>query len=157
MTARLTLWRALAHRPVPAPRWVYDDGGRAAAGHHGPAGDCGVRAIAIATQLSYQHVYDGFNDFLRRGHYAGSARYGSLRPIYQRYLADLGWTWRPTMAIGSGCTVHLTPGELPPGRIVTRLSKHLCAVVDGVVYDDHDPTRGGNRCVYGIFLPPEHR
>jgi hypothetical protein len=45
--------------------FVYDDGGRAAAGYTGRAGDCVVRAIAIA-------VYDAINAFalaerVRRG------------------------------------------------------------------------------------------
>jgi hypothetical protein len=38
--------------------YVYDDGGRAQAGYKGQAGDCTVRAIAIATELPYQEVYD---------------------------------------------------------------------------------------------------
>ena len=35
-----------------------DDGGRAAAGYKGKAGDCVVRSIAIATNLSYQKIYN---------------------------------------------------------------------------------------------------
>lgn len=35
--------------------------------------------------------------------------------------------------------------------LVARVSKHLCAVKNGVVLDTHDPTRGGTRCVYGYF------
>ena len=35
-----------------------NDGGRAAAGYKGKAGDCVVRSIAIVTGLSYQKVYD---------------------------------------------------------------------------------------------------
>jgi hypothetical protein len=38
--------------------WVYNDGGREAAGYKGAAGDCVVRAIAIATGKSYQEVYN---------------------------------------------------------------------------------------------------
>jgi hypothetical protein len=33
--------------------WVPDDGGRAAAGFTGRAGDCVIRAIAIASELPY--------------------------------------------------------------------------------------------------------
>ena len=35
-----------------------NDGGRAAAGFKGQAGDCVVRSIAIATGMPYQKVYD---------------------------------------------------------------------------------------------------
>lgn len=55
------------------------------------------------------------------------------------------------MGIGTGCRVHLRPDELPRGRLVVKLSRHITAVIDGVVYDTHDPTRGGTRCVYGYY------
>ena len=59
------------------------------------------------------------------------------------------------MAIGQGCTVHLRADELPAGRLVVRLSRHVCAVVDGTVHDNHDPRRNGTRCVYGYWrFPP---
>jgi len=35
-----------------------NDGGRAAAGYKGKAGDCVVRSIAIVTNLPYQKIYD---------------------------------------------------------------------------------------------------
>ena len=35
-----------------------NDGGRAAAGYKGKAGDCVVRSIAIVSGLSYQVIYD---------------------------------------------------------------------------------------------------
>ena len=38
-------------------KWVYDDGGRNAAGFRGKAGDCVARSIAIATRLPYRQVY----------------------------------------------------------------------------------------------------
>jgi hypothetical protein len=41
--------------------FMYNHGGRAAAGYKGRAGDCVVRAIAIATQKPYQQVYDAIN------------------------------------------------------------------------------------------------
>jgi len=66
-------------------------------------------------------------------------------------MESLGWQWTSTMQIGSGCTVHLRPDELPQGRLVVSLSRHVVAVIDGVAYDTHDPTRGGLRCVYGYF------
>ena len=53
--------------------------------------------------------------------------------------------------IGTGCVAHLAPGELPEGRVVARVSKHLTAVIDGVIRDTFDPSRGGTRCVYGYW------
>ena len=37
--------------------WSHDDGGRAAAGYRGDAGDCGCRALAIALRVDYQTAY----------------------------------------------------------------------------------------------------
>lgn len=142
-------------------RFVYDDGGRKAAGYQGATGDCVTRAIAIATGLSYQDVYDRVNAFgkrerrgRRRRGGRSSARTGVHIPTTRRILESLGWTWTPTMAIGQGCQVHLRADELPAGRLVVSVSRHLVAVIDGVPHDTHDPTRDGKRCVYGYWRPP---
>ena len=139
-------------------KFVYDDGGRAAAGYSGEARDCVTCAIAIATGKAYQEVYDDLNRLVstdgrrqRRGR-RSSARTGVPKPISRRYLASLEWKWVPTMKIGSGCTVHLRTEELPPGRLVVAVSRHFVAVIDGVVHDTHDCTRNGSRCVYGYFV-----
>ena len=118
-----------------------------------------TRAIAIATGLPYQTVYDAINDAAkseraskrRRG--KSNSRLGVHRVTYQKYLEALGWVWTPTMAIGSGCKVHLRADELPGGRVLASVSKHLVAIVDGVVFDTSDPTREGTRCVYGYYRP----
>ena len=142
--------------------FMYNDGGRAAAGYKGRAGDCVVRAIAIATQKRYQEVYDAINalalaERTRRGP-RSSARSGVSRTTYERYLRDLGWEWVATMQLGSGCRVHLRTEELPKGRLVVRLSRHLTAVIDGVIQDNYNPDRRGTRCAYGYFkLAQSHR
>jgi hypothetical protein len=140
--------------------WIHDDGGRAAAGFKGDARDCVVRAIAIATGLAYREVYDALNVLGKterpaRNGRRSSAREGVFRKTYDAFLRARGWTWTPTMKIGSGCTVHLRADELPPGRLVARLSRHVVAVVDGVVHDTHDSTREGTRCVYGYWTAPK--
>jgi len=38
--------------------WTHNDGGREAAGYKGTTGDCVCRSIAIATERSYQEIYD---------------------------------------------------------------------------------------------------
>jgi hypothetical protein len=126
--------------------FVYDDGGRAAAGYKGDAGDCATRAVAIATGISYVEVYKALAKLAGQ-----TVRNGTPPNATKRYLADLGWTWTPTMEIGSGCQVHLRADELPSGRLIVRCSKHWVAVIDSVIHDTHDPSRGGTRCVYGYW------
>jgi len=143
--------------------FVADDGGRAAAGFRGSAGDCVTRALAIATGAGYRLVYDQLAAGMaaapprRRGARAGqrrprSARAGVLSSVYRPWLAERGWLWTPTMGIGTGTTVHLRPGELPDvPRLIARCSRHLVAVIDGVAFDTADPCRGGTRAVYGYW------
>jgi hypothetical protein len=112
----------------------------------------------VAAGLSYREVYDGINLMARderpRGDRRRSdARIGVHKATLDRFLAARGWSWAPTMAIGSGCQIHLCPEELPPGRLIVRVSKHITAVIDGVIRDTHDPSRNGTRCVYGFWYP----
>jgi hypothetical protein len=141
-------------------KFQFNDGGRKAAGYRGKTGDCVVRSVAIATGLPYQQVYDLVNQ-LGAGERTGkrkrgksSARTGVYKDTTRKLLESLGWQWTPTMQIGSGCTVHLRSDELPSGRLVVSVSKHLTAVIDGVVHDTHDPSRRGTRCVYGFWQKP---
>lgn len=156
----------MAHMP-----WVFDDGGRGAAGYKGLTGDCVTRSIAIATGRPYQEVYDALNTGAKsertgsRKRGISSSRSGVYKRTYQRYLESIGWQWIPTMLIGQGCKIHLVDGELPMGRLVVAVSKHLTAVIDGIVHDTHDPQRTtfwygadgktervSERCVYGYFV-----
>ena len=157
-------------------KFVTDDGGRRASGYRGSTDDCVVRAIAIATGLPYRVVYDGINGSAvgerrsKRKRSVSNARSGVYKQTIRRYLDALGWVWTPTMQIGSGCLVHLADGELPNGRLIVSVSKHLTAVIDGVIHDTHDPQRGetftfdaagkyqrlgGGRCVYGYWTQPK--
>jgi len=136
----------------------YDDGGRAEAGFKGAARDCVTRAIAIATGRPYKDVYAEINAAAigeRGGKRKSSARTGVHKRTTRKYLESLGWKWTPTMQIGSGCKVHLCANELPKGRLIVKVSKHLTAVIDGLIHDTYDPSRDGLRCVYGYWSPPK--
>ena len=133
-------------------QYIYDDGGRSAAGFKGAAGDCVTRAIAIAAHLSYQSVYDGLKAFPESRHRGKSSpRTGVRKSTVKAFLRSLGWHWTPTMGIGTGCRVHLRDGELPMGRLIVSVSRHEVAVIDGVIHDTYDPSRDETRCVYGYW------
>jgi hypothetical protein len=137
---------------------VITDGGRKEAGYRSKkSGDCVCRAISIATRQDYQKVYDDLNEFAERERPRGkkkrsNSNTGVYKATIKRYMENLGWTWVPTMKIGSGCKVHLKKEELPLGRLVVSVSKHLVAVIDGIIHDNHDPARNGTRCVYGYWI-----
>ena len=142
-----------------------NDGGRQQAGFKGGAGDCVVRSIAIAAQLPYLQVYEDLrsanqnyaelkNDRLARrlNNKGASPRNGNHRNFFHDYILGLGFEWVPTMKVGAGCQVHLRPNELPAGTLIVKVSKHLTAIVNGVIQDTHDPSRSGTRCVYGYYI-----
>jgi hypothetical protein len=137
--------------------FLYNDGGRAAAGYKGKTGDCVTRAFAIATGKPYQEVYSALNALCaverisKRKKKKSSSRTGVSMKINRKYLESLGWKWIPTMAIGTGCKVHLRPEELPAGTLIVRLSKHLMTVINHQIHDTYDPSRNGTRCVYGYW------
>lgn len=145
------------YRTAIIENFQYDDGGREAAGHRGTARDCVVRAIAIAAQLPYDEVYFAMTVACAnerkhpRRKRPSSPFMGVYIPTWKRFLKERGWVWHPTTKIGQGCTVHLKADELPRGRLIVQTSRHLVAVIDGVIHDTHDPSRGGTRCVYGYF------
>ena len=137
--------------------FTFNDGGGATAGYQGHAGDSICRSIAIAASLPYREVYDGLNKAAKPGRRGrrkrgkSSARTGIHKATVRKYLASLGWEWVPTMGIGTGCLVHLRADELPSGRLIVSLTRHVTAVIDGVIHDTHDPSRDGTRCVYGYW------
>lgn len=137
---------------------VYSDGGRKAAGFHSKyAEDCVTRAICLATGMDYREVYDSLIELAklerpRKGKSRSHPNRGGVyKPTINRFMAKIGWSWTPTMQIGSGCKVHLRADELPGGTIIVSLSQHVAAVIDGVLHDSHDSSRGGTRCVYGYW------
>jgi hypothetical protein len=138
--------------------FVESDGGRHDAGFKGKIqpGDCVCRAIAIATGKPYREVYDALNT-KAKGSRKGSrkanssARNGVHKELIKELLTEWGWEWVALMGIGTGCKVHLRADELPEGRIICSVSRHLVAVIDGVIYDVDDCSRGGTRCVYGYW------
>lgn len=142
-------------------RFIVNDGGRAAAGYKGKAGDCACRAVSIATGLDYQKVYEDLNFWAskersgKRKRGKSNSRTGVHHATMRRYMEALGWQWVPTMGIGTGCKVHLKAEELPTGRLVLSLSRHYAAVIDGVLHDIYDCSREETRCVYGYWKVPD--
>jgi hypothetical protein len=148
--------------------FVFDDGGRAAAGFRGKAGDCVARSVAIAAGLPYADVYAAIAKGVgsERGSKGATARNGvnTRRKWFQDYMTALGFAWVPTMQVGQGCTTHLVQGEIPAGRLILKLSKHTVAVINNVIHDTHDPSRETeasavdgsirvmHRCVYGYWI-----
>lgn len=120
--------------------FVHDDGGREAAGFKGSAGDCVVRAVAIASGRPYAEVHARFR--IGTGRVRHSKRRPSpengiitAKPWFKKYMAELGFQW-------------VASAKLPDiGRLVVKTKTHAFAVIDLVVHDTHakrvfDPREG---------------
>ena len=140
--------------------FIYNDGGRHEAGYKGDAGDCGVRAVCIATGQNYKETYDAMNEFAKsekpgRGKIRSNARTGYRSATMRRYMKSIGWEWIYCIKPGIGYRVHLRRDELPMGRLMVRVSKHYTTMIDGMIQDNHNPDRDGTRCVYGYWQKKE--
>lgn len=135
-------------------KFVWTDGGRAAAGYKGTtARDCVVRAGAIASGRPYQEVYDLVNKLAvrerpRKKYSRSSARAGVKKKTMDRVMSELGGVWTPSMRIDWRNT---NLDELPGGRLVVVIPKHIVAIIDGVIHDTFDLSRDGTHCVFGFW------
>jgi len=146
--------------------WVYNDAGYKGSGFRYKHGNGVIIALAIATGQRYVTVYNEIYrrqcDFVRKTRSkrvkekgAAIEDAGVWPQVSKQYLLDLGWTWTPTMAIGSGTTMHLAYDELPDEvLLIASVSRNLVTVVNGIAQATHDPSRAGSRAVYGFWTPP---
>lgn len=128
-------------------KFVYDDGGRKKYFKAANVNDCVVRAISIALSRDYKQVYDETRKLI-----GYTPRNGVYPHDVKKVMKHFGGTWNACMKVGKGCTVHLIENEIPmQSRIVCNLSKHVVAVINGVIHDTYDSSRNGSRCVYGYW------
>lgn len=149
-------------------KFIYNDGGKSVDGFDYTSYDCVSRAIAIATGKSYWEVWGQLhslnlkyaqmhNDELARDIRKGNGTKSSSpdhcvsESIFKPYLQSLGWAWVQTKFGGKPFKAHLNKKELPAGRLIVIVAKHMTAVIDGVLYDTYDCSNGGTRCVYGYY------
>lgn len=139
---------------MESQKWVYNDGGRSNYFSGENARDCVARSIAIASGMDYKQVYETLAKGNASDGYARSARNGiyTKRKWFKDQMREWGFEWVSTMGVGTGVQTHLHPSELPKGRIICKCSRHLTAVIDGVINDTYDPSRGGKRAVYGYWI-----
>lgn len=129
--------------------WAYDDGG---AGPGPEINDCVTRAIAIAAGRPYGEVYDMVDEFCcAAGAWAIDCE-GVPIELTAKLMSELGWRWVPLR------NASLVTGSLPDEpRLIADMPGHVCAVIDGVVHDNHDCTwddDGRPARVRGVYLPP---
>ena len=88
------------------------------------------------------------------GIYAFSADHAIAREAYGPYLERLGWKYTSTKELPRGKGIHLCADELPGGRLIVSLPRHLTAVIDGVIHDTIDCSEEGRRRIRGFWAEP---
>jgi hypothetical protein len=132
--------------------WVYNDGGRAEAGYKSTAADCVVRALAIAMDLPYKVIYEDLRNYLADRNQP-SPRNGVRVDLVKQYFAYFGFRYRKI----NSETVTLHKDELPKGRVIANLPKHVTAVIDGIVNDTYDPNQKKHQRLLGYWILPERK
>lgn len=105
-------------------------------------GYCGVRALCIATGLSWGDAERHLRPHITRG--KGLSR-GIHKADYSAALAALGYTWHSAPRfIGRKARC----GDMPRGTIIARMAGHYCAVIDGTCNDIWDCS---DKMIYGYW------
>jgi len=127
--------------------YQYSDGGRSSSKRPKQKNDCTVRALAIATNLTYDDAYDvlakagrkcskgfHFRDWAKNRTVAG------YKLIHHSFPAVKG---QRRMNLASFCE------RFPNGRYILKTAKHVVAVIDGILMDTVEVLP--NRCVYSCW------
>lgn len=126
-------------------KYTYNDGGRKVAGLKTKT-DCGIRAVAIACELTYSEARARLKDASAVGKMGSRA---IARGIYKEdmtaALKKLGWVWHSAPKL-EGRKARF--GDLPQGRLIARMARHYAAVIDGELHDTWDSS---GKMVYGYW------
>lgn len=126
-------------------KFIFNDGGRAAAGFRGKT-DCGIRAMAVSCEISYQEARKRCKDASSMGKKGSKAvSRGMYKDDMTAALKTLGWSWRKAPKfVGRKARCS----DMPAGRVIVRMSKHFAAVIDGVLHDTWDSSE---KMAYGYW------
>lgn len=129
-------------------KYLYNDGGRSKY-FKGNAGDCVVRAIAIATSTDYKIVYDELyqanKEYLAskktkvaKRMKSATPRNGNFKTIYKKYLISKGWEWVTLKKFGSTERTKLDALTHLKTPIIVSVNRHLLCMINGTVNDTWD-------------------
>ena len=124
--------------------YKFNEGGRVEAGLKSKT-DCGIRAVAIATGLTYDEARTLLKYHSKKGKMGSAA---ISRGIYKEdmtsALATLGWVWNSAPKF-VGRKARYSDIE---GKAILRMAKHYSTVIDGTLFDSWDSS---HKMVYGYW------
>lgn len=141
--------RSLVERTEMELNW--NDGGRFSSGYVGLTGDCVVRAIAIATGISYRDVYSEIGKASEK-----SPRNGVPTTVASHYLAARQWHFTDVHQ------ARFNADSLPLGIVIVHLASdksrrhgHFCTVINHVIQDTWNPSDDDEFIVAGFWTCDE--
>ena len=142
---------------TPKPKnYTYNDGGKSLTGRKGTAGDCGVRAMAIALELDYDYCYKVLAQANKDAGRSKSARNGIYKNVYEKVLNDHGWFWTsvPTITewddkIYFYKSRKARNKDMPKNKtIIASMARHFVAIIDQEIHDIFDSS---SNMIYGYW------
>lgn len=126
--------------------YIYNDGGCSAAGFKTTT-DCGIRALAIACELSYQDARKILKKAAKSGKMGnGQIAKGIYTEDFNSALESLGWK-KVSAPKFTGRKARCD--DLPKGRVIANMARHFAAVIDGRIHDTWDSSE---KMVYNYWI-----
>lgn len=104
---------------------IITDGGRSTSSHPNETRDCTVRALACAASIGYDEAHEYMANRGRR-----------YRRGFHSYCAFRAQSGSSAMARKGSVDKFIRTN--PIGRYVIAIRHHAFALVDGIIYDDHE-------------------
>lgn len=123
--------------------YVFNDAGRSTSKRPRQKNDCTVRAFALTRGIAYDEAYDILKAAGRKC--ATSFNFGA-------WIKDQPFARKISFPAVKG-NPRMNPPEFcrnfAKGRYIVRTAKHVFAVIDGFVHDDH--VTYDARCIYAAW------
>lgn len=123
------------------------DGGRKESKRSKQRNDCTVRALAIATGIPYDEAYDLL---AAAGRKSGSG-FNIKKWAPTASVNNFGFKWIAFPAVSGQRRMNPMTfcKQYSTRTYIARVAKHVFAVIDGVIYDTHEPR--ADCCIYGVW------
>jgi hypothetical protein len=134
--------------------FIFSDGGRSKSSRPKQTNDCTVRAIALATGIDYDSIYNTLAEAGRKC----SGRFDLKTYLKENPVLTLDgiepifkFTWQSFPAVAGQRRMNPVTfsKQFNNGIFIVKVAKHVLTCIDGTFYDT-SPERE-DRCIYGAW------
>ena len=111
------------------------------------SGDCVIRAVAYATEQSWDKVYKDLCDIGFK-----MKRLPNDKLVYEKYLNQLGWLKQKQPRHPDNtkyCVYEFTEYKIVPGKIIVSVANHLTCIDN---YEIVDTWNCGGKCIGNYWI-----